>query len=1012
MINNYNWTLKISILCEDGIISDILCEGLACNGIKKLSDLKGDKTGLPPFLKEQAIYLEQFLNVLISCSYHTFTAEDIVKTLPQNLIKNLEFIWQGLNMEAKEFLCKYFGSRNNLLLALFMEKEQVFYNFDRLSTYEYEYKNKLLSAFINTLILYCKCFSDCIYFSTYFEGIVPKRYKQSKDGNNEMTYPLKVLNVNKDHTLEEAFLSLKLNLSVRSKNVLGYNGIGELENFLSWLNSCPNFNFLDFKNCGKKSAMELDDFRDKILQIATKNDRTPAPGQTVETRGNEKKATDYLANCLHSLSSNEAKDWILDNYEDFESFAMNFMSSPQSLFNRLCKQTVPSTYELAMLFCEFFAKTALLSDDHTTREIIQAPLKILAQLINSNRQTLTEEMLLTANKKALLSIEFNKDAQKLSTRTKNVLSNLVDENDCNNIVAFIYNHHNFMSLDKIGKRSSQELSSFQTSMRKYLAQILFSEENIAEYHTILKRYPFLTDGDIKFVSSFYSMNGHFPMFFLAERFLNNSKSPKILILREYYGIDVDLPKNLDEIAANTSYTRERVRQIVSSIYNWIPDETSLFALDNWKDYSFIFDDIISKESSGFQHISNTEHINLTFFAFCGIVRLVDDKIIETFSCEDGSKVCIAYTKLIKNYNFAKAIKELKRLSALNKEVDLIVPLYDFYANNEIYWSKRNSTESEPDKIQVGLAKKTLLILVRVLHIGEVDDNGNIIFKANKLNYADIIYNIIKSKGAPIRLKEIRAEFVRKFPQKAHNAESNIRSYIQKDERIESIGKTSTYKLSSWEGFSGSIPELLVRLLAIKGQPIQSNELAKEALQYRPNSTLRSITSNITQKVGDGTLCMYYPDFVGLADKNYGPKYKILPRTFDGMLKAFMEFVEENKRFPYLLSSGYEGMLSHWFYKAKKLITLSDSEIITLTKVIKKFEDYHYPHNPTESYFLSTCQSYKNFVSSTHRMVSDEDDKSMFSWFKKAAQNYLEWKDNRKFYFQDLLNFIRASDHDK
>ena len=82
MINNYNWTLKISILCEDGIISDILCEGLACNGIKKLSDLKGDKTGLPPFLKEQAIYLEQFLNVLISCSYHTFTAEDIVKTLP------------------------------------------------------------------------------------------------------------------------------------------------------------------------------------------------------------------------------------------------------------------------------------------------------------------------------------------------------------------------------------------------------------------------------------------------------------------------------------------------------------------------------------------------------------------------------------------------------------------------------------------------------------------------------------------------------------------------------------------------------------------------------------------------------------------------------------------------------------------------------------------------------------------------------------------------------------------
>lgn len=508
------------------------------------------------------------------------------------------------------------------------------------------------------------------------------------------------------------------------------------------------------------------------------------------------------------------------------------------------------------------------------------------------------------------------------------------------------------------------------------------------------------------------MNGHFPMFFLAERFFIKSKHPKILMYRAYYGICMDSPQNLDEIAAKSSYTRERVRQIISTLHKWISNDTFLFTIDNWKDYSFIFDDIISKESSGFLHIVDKEHIDLTFFSFCGIVKLVDNRIIETFSSEDGIKVCIAYPQLIKGFSFAKAIKELKRLSALNKDVDLIVPLWDFFANNEIYWSRRQSIESDHDKNQIFLANKALLVLVRELHIGEVDDKGNIIFKANKLNYADIIYNIIKSKGAPMRLKEIRAEFVRKFPQKAHNAESNIRSYIQKDERIESIGKTSTYKLSSWEGFSGSIPELLVRLLAIKGQPIQSNELAKEALQYRPNSTLRSITSNITQKVSDGTLCMYYPDFVGLADKNYGPKYQILPRNFDGMLKAFMEFVEENKRFPYLLSSGYEGMLSHWFYKAKKLITLSDSEIITLTKVIKKFEDYHYPHNPTESYFLSTCQSYKNFVSSTHRMVSDEDDKSMFSWFKKAAQNYLEWKDNRKFYFQDLLNFIRASAHDK
>lgn len=1008
MIDNYNWTLKLSNLCEDGIISDILREGFSCNGIEKFSDLKGDKTGLPSFLKDQAIYLEQFLNVIISCNYRKYTSGDLINALPQNIKKTFDAIWNSLGVEERMSLCEYFGSPEELLLSLFTEKEQVFGVLNGLSAYDYEYKNKLLSIIVNSLMLYCDCFSDCIYFGRFFNIIIPKDYTHTKDNDKSINNILKEHRtiVNNTHIWEDTFSSLMQNLSVRSKNVLINNGIDKLDCFLSWMRSFPNFNFLDFKNCGKKSAIELEDFRAKVKQVTLKRTVDTDLSLPKPAGENDDKIVDYLVKCLNISLSNDATSWMTENFGSLERFSKDFVSSPQSLFKRLCEHGRPSSYKLCVYFCEIFAKTALSSDDTDIRDGIQALLSIFVQQIDNNRQNLIERMLLTDDKKSLIRIEFNKAVKGLSTRAINVLSNLVDANDSNNIVAFVDKHHDFLSMDKIGRRSSSELYLFHDNLFKHLAQILFSDEDDAEFYFIHAEYPFLEDKEVRFVSSFYSEFGHYPMFFLAARFFIQSKHPWVSMFKDYYGIGMDSSKNLEEIASKSNYTRERVRQIISSFYKWAKAGLSLFAIEKWKDYPFICDTIITKESSNFLHVVASEHIKLTFSAFCRIASLVDDKIIKTFRSADGSMVCVAYSHLIKGFSFAKAIKEFKRISALNRDVDIVIPLYDFFASNEIYWSCCEG--SALNKVQIDLAYNALLVIVRELHIGEIDDNGNIVFKANKLNYSDIIYNFISSKGSPMRMEEIRKEFDRKYPNDSHNTEATIRSYIQRDDRIESIGRTSIYKLTSWGGFSGSIPELLTRLLAIKGRPVQSKELAKEALRYRPDSTRRSIISNINQKVNEGELCMFYPDLVGLTDKNYGQNYKILPRTFDDNIKAFVNFVKDNKRFPYASSIGYEGMLYHWYNKTKKLVSLSDSEILAFSKVMKELENSHFPHNSTESCFLSMCKRYKDFVSTNHRLVSDEDSESIFSWFKKSARNYLDWNDNRKYYFQDLMNYIRAS----
>lgn len=824
------------------------------------------------------------------------------------------------------------------------------------------------------------------------------------------------ININKVRIIEESFNELKSLLSVRSRNVLKNNGIDQLEDFLLWSEHNTSYGFLNFRNCGKKSVLELEEFRKRVTELVSSSSLNSAIMQdkdqlnydedlSEEHPSNDDNVVEYLERSLDNWKSGKAKDWIIDVYKNLRNFAVAFMTSPDSVFNHIKTKERVFSYELCTSLSEFFAKTTISCKDIQISKDIENKLRIFVQLIDSNRQTLIENMLLTDNKRNLILTKFIKMSTNLSVRGRHALYSIVDTKDIDSIIAFVNAHQDFLSYNKVGRKSTLELGEFKKNFRLFFAQVLFSENNSAEFHVISENFPFLSKEDILFVSSFYSKKGHLPMFFLAERFFVNNKNAGIQIYRDYYGIGIGYTQTLDDIAANTDYTRERVRQIISSLYKWIFKESSLFTKDKWSNYSFIFGNIITIGTSDFQHIVDTEHINLTFFAFCGIVRLIDYKIIEIYSTKAGNDYCIAYSPLIKGFSIASAIKEIKRLSSTKKDVDLTLSLYDFFANNDIYWSKWWSSGTTPDKDQIDLSYKVLLEVVKGLRIGQVDDKGNLILRANKLNYTEVIYNIIKANGAPMHIDEIRKEFSRLYPNDSHNNATTIRIYIQRDERIESIGRTSTYKLKSWEGFSGSIPQLLVRLLSIKSEPVQSSKLAEEALRYRSDSTLKSISSNINQKVNDGTLCMFYPDFVGLTNKVYGRKYKALPRTFDDFLKAFLDFIDKNKRYPYSSSQGYEGMLYHWYNKSKKLISLSDSEIIIFTKAMKEIEPFHYPHNSTEADFQSICLAYKSFVSSTHHLVSDEDDESMFSWFLKSAKDYMSWDDNRKNYFQDLLNFI-------
>lgn len=133
-MRKYNWTLTVDVLNEEDIISNILSKGFICHGITKFSDLKGEKAGLPMYLREQASYLETFLEVVISCSGRKNSEEKWKELLPENLSMILNYVWRCFDTKTKALMDQRFTSPYGFLSSIFKDEE----NLPRIRRYRVE----------------------------------------------------------------------------------------------------------------------------------------------------------------------------------------------------------------------------------------------------------------------------------------------------------------------------------------------------------------------------------------------------------------------------------------------------------------------------------------------------------------------------------------------------------------------------------------------------------------------------------------------------------------------------------------------------------------------------------------------------------------------------------------------------------------------------------------------------------------------------------------------------------
>ena len=506
-----------------------------------------------------------------------------------------------------------------------------------------------------------------------------------------------------------------------------------------------------------------------------------------------------------------------------------------------------------------------------------------------------------------------------------------------------------------------------------------------------------------FISYYESKNGHYPMFFLLQYYFLHTENKCEKIFTRFFSFNDEEPMLLSKASEPNSLSKERIRQRINSVIN-NPSKPlkSLLHSKEWKYYDILKHPFLFEEDCS--DVIGTEHIpkplNLLVLLKCFGWRLF---FLDRANCtvndhmKSDSVVPIALNKKYASFRLKKVLREIHRLSSIRADHNIRISIIQYFIENEDYWEYPISLTMRDKTNITSMLTHMCDNLVRI-------KDGNIIIDAKKFNYQDAVYSILKESGQRLNTKEISQQLINKCQSSGFvckfNNPSQIKRFLMDDDRIIAIGKSSYWGLKEWGEVAFSIKDIAISILSQSPIPMKIEILAKESYKSRPDSSIKSICSIIRQCTYTGDMILFFDDYVGMPNMTYSSCYVKFPQSFDEWLLSFKEYVIKNNRFPSSNQNGFEGFLYRWYYKAKQMVNISADEILKIESLDNELSSY--PHNSKEYYFWENCNMYQKFVEQNKRLISLEDDKTLYYWFYSAKRNLNSLAGNRKIYFQGLL----------
>lgn len=772
-------------------------------------------------------------------------------------------------------------------------------------------------------------------------------------------------------------------ISVRTYNVCYSNKLFTVEEIKNFHDTTPN-SFLNLKNCGRKSTLELysviKEIKPEVIEVS----------EAVEVD-----EFDTVNQIIRQTFIDEYELFVNDPCidEDIVTLFKTKFPNPSSLFNKSIYNTTKLLSDISgngkLVYCFREQLISIISDiskqlEHKLPDSDEFAINI-AHISKLLKETLKNDYLvdfckykLSNTKRQFLENEYSRLIDASSTMAQKLANMYI----CTiyELIPLIYLSKDSFVL-KFGGKKKSALDYYNYILAPFLQifeRILYGDVD-EEALDIYIHFPFLTSESIEWVKTFYKNNSYYPMFFIVCEFLRNSNIREYEMFCLKFGLNnTQKLYSFAEIAQKFDLNKERVRQILNQQnLRKEPIAHSNF----WKHYFAQDLVLITDTSMIFKEICSSEKLFIHFDTFAEICNIIFKfKFINMIGC----KFCCPEMYFSTINTILKKLFELKRKK---------------YSEETIY--KVNEIISKEALDIPGIEDAIFSIIIPTLHINVTNDS--LYFKKNFVDIEKEAYNILYQKGEPMHIDELVSRIKNNNIQFKLN-KNTIKNKIYKSKKIFFIGKTSMCKLEHWRNiFGGSIRDLLRKILNERETPVHLDELTSLVTDIFEKTNRNSINTSL---LNSNEFIYFNNGYFGLQSKTYPPQYiesnAFKQRlSFDERFKNFKEFVNTYLRIPYSSGAEDENSLCRWYHNVQNgnIDTTEEQR-----RILNEFVDSNkeLPQNGKEIRFKKLCQEYLDYVKSYYELPNYKKGATLYNWIKKNLSNYLSYNDNRKLYFTKLI----------
>lgn len=687
----------------------------------------------------------------------------------------------------------------------------------------------------------------------------------------------------------------------------------------------------------------------------------------------------------------------------YQNFCVNYLfASEDKLFRirSLGKKSVVDFREIRESLIEFvigYVDECFGDELNLIKDIIKdIPRK---KYLKGKYQHLSLKELIEDKSYELWEATFRVLARDLSVRSQHAIDNYTG----NFIENFVWRNNKAINLNKVGERTSAELSRLAVRLNEYVLELGWKLSDVTSEDVLkLEKYKAVLGEWIDdFSCEYFNEKKHFPMLRILGNWLRerSEKSRNWSLFFSYFPIFDEDIRPIKELSEEYDLTEERCRQICRIYIKKfkIPegkDTEGLSAiLKKSNEWSYLQERFSSKKIVTEYDLSSLleEEQSSLSVTFCSFILgiLLGNKYSrvgpKVFPCDadwDWKRNFLIGKEYSDIFDFSGALKEIKDKESTLSEAE-------YYPAEEIVevsrcWHDYNPTFTEDIS---GILSK---ILIDELDMYPDENDRFKLTAREEVSPTEFIYRIVRETGCPMSLEDVFGQLDRSYPSKYKSSES-VKGLVRRDNRMSIVNNGCQVGLLEWSHIRfGSIRDIIVAYLSQFDEPQPLSDIVKHVNKDRESSE-----NSIRSSLNDGDqFCRFVGNLYGLKTKEYGDGYEFdtsRRKSIDERLYDLEIFLKSNKRFPLANSDDKEeASLGRFWYNLKRKVRKGEAnpeECEAVEGIEKAYSDCSVNREADD--WMELYNSYKKFVLEYGRKPESRtpEEERLYQWFLNSKQGF-------------------------